>query len=301
MLGFANQSRPDLSRFEAMSTDELKEILRNDAFAKEDDNTTDISAILYISEIVAEREGTPDSKAAWAEFERSYLPDADKGPNLYELIAAEERPVASRPRRIRRRSRVLRLALAAAAVMVLAVSAAFAVSHAGWFRAWNIDYLWSKLARSEQSAQTEAMPKPDYYDEMAEALEAIGAPDHMIPLWLPEGYEMAECVSMDYSYYTALTVSFRDKNSGEIIFAFSGYATEDFSSSYVADSTSLFTKDNGDPDIFTAGGVDHTILTNMDSYESFWWRESFECSISGFESRDDLIKTIESMYMEVMK
>ena len=300
MQGFANQSRPDLSRFEAMSTDELKEILRNDAFAKEDDPDADISAILYISEIVAKREGTPDPKAAWVEFERSYLPDADKGPNLYELIAAEE-PAVSRPRRTRRRSRVLRLALAAAAAMVLAVSAAFAVSHVGWFRAWNIDYLWSKLARSEQSAQTEIMPKPDYYDEMAEALEAIGAPEHMIPLWLPEGYEMVECVTMDIAYYTSLTVSFRDESGGEIIFTYSGYAADEFSSSYVADNTTLFSKDDAELDIFTAGGVKHSILTNMDSYEAVRWQRDFECSVSGFDNRDDLIKTIDSMYMEVIK
>lgn len=283
-------SRQVFSRFDAMSTDELREILRNDAFKKEDDAELDIDATLYIAGVIASREDATDTDAAWAEFERSYLPDVGHTTLYEEILSGSERadPVSHANGEWKRR--LVRLSLIAAAVTLLLSATAFVAASIGWFRVWNADELWSRQARSEQSAQVTAMPKPSYYDEMAEALDAIGAPENMIPLWLPDGYSLTRRANIGVKSTTSLLFIFSNKKHKEIVLKYTSYNTG---------ASSLYSKDEEAPLTYTAGGVEHTILTNINSYGAVWWRRSFECSIYGYESRDYLIKTIDSMYMEV--
>ena len=75
------QTHRDLSIFDTMRTEELEEILFQDSQLPEE--ASDVSAILYIADVLAKRkENRPDVDAAWASFREHYLPDAD-GVSLY--------------------------------------------------------------------------------------------------------------------------------------------------------------------------------------------------------------------------
>ncbi len=289
MQGSKQQRSQDFSQFDSMTTNELRELLWNDAFKKEADASLDIDATLYIAGVIASRENAPDTDAAWEEFERSYLPDAGEMTLYEEILSDPSEPVNASSVGPRAKRRLLRFSLIAAAAALLISATAFTAAKVGWFHTWNTEELWSRQAREAAPAQATALPKPVYYDEMAEALDSIGAPEHMIPLWMPEGYEMFRHEVIRTSFMTSLTVVFINTNGNEITLNCSSYMTGD---------TSMYSKDAGSPNIYTTSGIDHSILSNMSSYGAIWWFGSFECFLYGFENSNDLIKTIDSLYME---
>ena len=75
------QKKRDYSCYDKMSTEELEEILHLDFLASEDGDS-DLDAILYISDLLAQRTQLSDTEAAWEQFQREYRPYAD-GQSLY--------------------------------------------------------------------------------------------------------------------------------------------------------------------------------------------------------------------------
>ena len=290
MQGSEQQRRQDLSQFDSMTTDELRELLRNDVLKKEADASLDIDATLYIAGVIASREHTPDTYAAWEEFERSYLPDASEKTLYEEILSDPSEPVKASSVRAKTKRRLLRFSLIAAAAALLISTTAFTAAKIGWFHTWNTEELWSRQARETTPAQATALPKPAYYDEMAEALDSIGAPAHMIPLWMPEGYELMTIEPNLTDLFVSYAFSFSKTNQQWIILQISSYPNRD---------TYLYSIDEGSPDVCTTSGIRHSIFANMDSYGAIWWYGNYECFLYGYENRDDLIRTIDSLYMEV--
>ena len=70
-----NQKR-DYFRYDQMSTAELEQLLRLD-FQASEDGDSDLNAILYISNLLAERNGLSDPDTAWEQFQTQYRPYAD--------------------------------------------------------------------------------------------------------------------------------------------------------------------------------------------------------------------------------
>ena len=69
----------DFSRYEAMTTEELEEILRLDAEAPEGAGS-DTELILYILEVLASRKNAKNitgntAQAAWESFQQNYMPE----------------------------------------------------------------------------------------------------------------------------------------------------------------------------------------------------------------------------------
>ena len=290
MQGSEQQRRQNFSQFNSMTTDQLRELLRNDALKKEEDASLDIDATLSIAGVIASRDRGPDTDAAWEEFERSYLPDAGEMTLYEEILSDPSEPVKTSSVRPKAKHRLLRFSLIAAAAALLISATAFTVAKIGWFHTWNTEELWSRLSREMTPAQATALQRPTYYDEIAEALDSIDAPAHMIPLWMPNGYEMSAYEPHITTTMISYIFSFGNADQHWIILQFSSYANSN------AHSYSI---DEGSPDVYIAGGIDHSILTNMDSYGAVWYRENCECYLYGYENRDDLIKTIDSLYMEV--
>ena len=74
----------DFSKYEAMSTEELEEILRLDAEAPEGAQS-DTELILYILEVLASRRNTKNStgntaQEAWESFQQNYMPEVPQKP-----------------------------------------------------------------------------------------------------------------------------------------------------------------------------------------------------------------------------
>lgn len=187
--------------------------------------------------------------------------------------------------RPKKRRRWLRAALAAAAVAAVLTGAAYAAGILGGRPHWNEELFWFSPP-GEWSAPDTA-PAGRRFAALEEALSYYGAPDNMVPAYTPAGYKRGtfDCLSMGGSVF--LGAVWNDGQGGAIFLSYVLYGTGD---------RTIYSKDGGDPEIYVSGGVEHYIMTNMDRYLAVWQRDDFECSVSGFESREELIKTIDSMY-----
>ena len=123
-----NRNR-DHSKYDAMTTEELEEILRLDASAPEGEDS-DTELLLYVLGVLADRRrntGITGKTAleSWGSFQKNYL-DAESSEDMRE------------PKRNRTAAPRLRRLIAAAAVIALVVWLPLSAQAFGWEDIWNI-------------------------------------------------------------------------------------------------------------------------------------------------------------------
>jgi hypothetical protein len=271
--------RPEYEKFNTMSTEALEDILRQD-FELPDDADSDMGAILYITQLIADREREQptgrvgDVQASWADFQKKYL----SSPGEISTSSATDKP--------RHRKKVVRLALIAAAAIVLLVGTAYAAGALGWIPGWDKDYFWYT---PDGEIVSQDLLNAQEYNSLEEALAAYGAPENMVPSYIPDGYVagMLECNIIPE--FTATFIQEYTNTEGSVVLYYS---------LKLSDSPTQHSKDEDIPEIYTIHGIDFYIMTNAGKFKAIWNYGDFECSISGLNSKDDLIKMIDSMYTE---
>ena len=161
----ANTSR-DFSRFDMLSTDELRQIIRQDSLLNENESAN-VEAILYISKLLSDREQADrprDVAAAWESFQKDYLPYSGDPEPLYAL----DEEVSERQAEKKKRTRIL----IPAAVLVAAILLLFAV--------WMYN---PKQGTAPDQTEVSLFP------ELSAALSACDVKEAVIPKWLPKKYE----------------------------------------------------------------------------------------------------------------
>lgn len=275
----------DYSKFDAMSTETLTELLRQDSLLP--DEGSDPEAILYITKVIAERENReptlsiPDAEAAWDSFNKNYRPTRADDTPIYEddeapsgaatpLSAAS--PARRKPRRLLR------------AVCVAAILAAVSVSaYALNFNIWGTVATWSKdIFGFEQAKQV-----PDELKELETYMVEDGLPSSMLPSYIPEGYVKTDCLadrdSDTFSDY------YCDLEKEEIIISIT------YRVWHKQYSPTLYQKNEGPPEEYKRNGVTYYIMANYERYLAVWFHDDIECSITGVPSREELIKMIDSI------
>lgn len=293
-MSVLNGKDQEYSKYDNMSTEALDEILRQD-FLLSDDADSDVDTILYISQIIVEREkATPtgrfdgiDVDAAWESFKQNHL--LSDGDVIDENTKTCPEGPISAPRKSKR-IRLLRIAIIAAVLTILFVSAAYAVTVLGWLPIWNDEHF--TFAQTEETSNaveslsyTEAEQS---FDSMTDALAAHNAPSTIVPKYIQDGYEETEFVYITVPGGYSMFYSIYSNGEDCIKFKYSLYST--------VDTQSLLPKEDGEPELYIVNGITHYILANIDSYTAVWQNGDFECIFSGFSTREDLIDTIDSMY-----
>lgn len=282
------------SKYDNMSTEALDEILRQD-FLLSDDADSDVDAILYISQIIVEREkATPtgrfdgiDVDAAWESFKQNRL--LSDGDVIDENTKTCPKAPISAPRKSKR-IRPLRIAIIAAALTILLVTAAYAVTVLGWLPIWN-DKHFTFSQTKETSNAVESLSYIDAkqsFDSMTDALAAHNAPSNIVPRYIQDGYK-----EIEFNYIVVpdgYTMFYSTYSNGKncIRFKYTLYSSPN--------GNGVLPKENSEPDIYIANGINHYIMENIDSYTATWQNGDFECVFSGFPTREDLMDTINSMY-----
>lgn len=278
-MSLHNNGEPrDLSRYDTMSTETLEEILRHVPISPKDGEFTedDADEIHYISQIVAERDKetgrSGNAEASWADFKRKYL-SAEEGAKPVTPVVAGHRL-----------HRAVKTALIAAVVCVLLVGTAYAAGALGWIPHWDEE----RFSFERETPAAESTVPDAEYATLEEALAAYGAPENIVPSYIPEGYEL-DGFEYDLDDVGNFSAGNWYKKDGNTI-AFDYYLIT------YSGTVTCYTKDEGDPEVYTVHDTEHYIMTNVGKYEAVWQQGSWECSISGYESYDELIKTIDSMY-----
>lgn len=228
----------------------------------------------------------------------AYLDELDRRNPCKEIITAEDslrnfhdkfpmlhENAPDKPARKVRRLRPLRYGVLVAvfvAVFGLLVVQASGINVFQAIANWTNETLdLSFPGYSDASAER---PK-EVFAELQAALDAHGITAPLVPTYLPEGYEPVELKVLD---------------DGPIFIAHYQRGNELISvriraTSYEA--SARLEKDSSDPDVYTVGGVDHYIMTNMGDYSVAWVNDGYECEIMNVSSEKELYDIIDSIYM----
>ena len=157
--------------------------------------------------------------------------------------------------------------------------------------------IWAKLARwtdsvfeflnpsDAQGGYTYTTNHPglqQVYDTVAE----LGVTQPVVPMWLPEEYELERIVVDEQSHKTVVTANFIFANSSIM-----------FSLHIFDEGTNLsYAKDENQFAVVERVGVDHYIVTNDNTTTVAWVVENIECSILIDSQGDLLIPILDSIY-----
>lgn len=160
------------------------------------------------------------------------------------------------------------------------------------FIAWTED-VFSLISPAESRQQAEAYvfrtENPglqEVYDKVVE----LGVTVPVVPMWIPEGYELTECKITETLSGTYLSASFF-LNGKELVYQLNVYSDN---------ITSKYYKDGTDIRIEEKDGIKYTIVCNEELSVAIWSTENLECTISLDCPEEILIRIIDAIYtMEV--
>ena len=137
MSGNQDRGTWDFSKYDAMATEELEEILRLDSEAPEGQES-DTEVLLYVMEVLVNRRNTNNTgktaQKAWESFQQQYLPEVEE---CLEYTSETRKPVKTAGPWLRRM-------IAAVAVVALLVGIPLTASAFGWEDLWNVIAAWAK-------------------------------------------------------------------------------------------------------------------------------------------------------------
>lgn len=282
MLNPKNDNKRDFSYLDRLSTEELREIIRQD-YMLDQDKETDMEAILYIMEVLARREkeenvDKPDVEAAWDEFQKEYYPYSDDPAPLYSF-AEDNITTAKKPKRFRG---LIRTAGIAAAIVVLLLSGTVAASAFGYdilgeFNAWTHETFGFTSNKND-------MPP---FENLRILMEANNVDTDVIPSWLPDGYgeDIVQVTNVpDGAYFVS-----RCKGQGwEISITINIYTHTDT-------GVRTYEGENKNVKIYESAGVNYYITSNGGLNRVAWSNSNLECSIICDLPEHDLYAVIDSI------
>ena len=265
----------NLSQYDTMTTEELEEILRLDAEMPEGQES-DIEKILYIMEVLAQRDkqnshtGNTALKA-YESFKQHYMPETDN-----TII-----PVKTR----RRMPRWVRSFAATAAVLAILLVGSSITARAFGFNFWQTVIQWTQETfHFGQWGESNADNKLQF-DSLQDALEQGKVPVSLVPIWIPDGYEM-ESVDVERSpmkrIYTA------KYTYGEKILKITVRDYLDQSPAYMEQNEGLIEE-------YKVSEITYYLFSNLEHNRAVWLYESYECDISGDIPIEELKEMINSI------
>lgn len=257
---------------EQMSTEQLDEMLLHEL----EKEPVDESAVRLIMEVLEKHdqnvpvEINPQVAAAWEK---------------YQVHA----PVQRRPK-FSFRSWPVRIAAAVAVVIALALAVPQNAEAEGF---------WERLSRWTESifeffTPGDEMAEQEYVFEtdnpglqqVYDAVTALGITDPVVPMWLPDGYELVECEISKLPTKTVIYARFKD-----------GIGTISLDLAIrKAESPRQYSKDEENANKLEIVGVEHSVLHNEEWWTAAWTRDRLECAIAMDCQEEILYKILTSIY-----
>lgn len=282
-----SKSRRDteLAKYEAMSTEELQALLREDASKPEGDETN-MEVLFYVMEVLAKRrqahqEGkTPEE--ALESFVKNYMPED-------ENASSSERGSAARSFKTNARRWMSGL-IAASVAIVLILGTSFTASAFG-FDLWEVVTKWTQetfhFGYSTNTYDPSSPEKIDNisYSGLQAALDNFDVTLALAPQWFPEGYVEADVRTQDTPKQREFIAKYQNGDNS-IRIRISDYL--DGSPEQIERSDSLL-------EVYTANEISYYIFDNNGILQATWIVDGFECYISGPISLSELKQMIDSI------
>lgn len=275
-----NQNR-DYSRFDAMTTEELEDILRLDASAPEGEES-DTELLLYVMGVLADRKKNNSTGKtaleAWESFQQNYLPDDELFP--------EDRPKHSGSRKT---VPWLRRMIAAAAVVALLVCVPVTANAFSWEDLWNIVAHWAKETFSFVNGDSAEVTEPDteYSNEVASLRELLIKAEIdpvLVPTWIPEGFVL-EGIERDATPVQEILWAFYLNENKRLTIRVQTFLSGEYQKIEI----------EGVSEIYTVSEIEYYIFENTDQMQIIWLNNLYECHIAGDISIDEAKRMIDSI------
>ncbi len=223
------------------------------------------------------------------ERDRDLIPEIDANiQKAWEQYQRKNQPVSRKPKRMNR----ILVHAASFLLVILTLIALFPqkAEASNFFRriiAWTED-VFSFINPSEETTQEAYVFRTDnpglqeVYDKVVE----LGITDPVVPMWLPDGYEMVKNEYFENPSKKLLIATFSN-GQGEAVYQVKLYSDN---------TTSAYYKDGEIISETEKHGITHTILRNQDLLTAAWAKDNIECSIFIDCQEDTLIRILESIY-----
>lgn len=276
-------SRESYTRYDEMTTEQLREILRKHAHG-ELEKEPDTEELFYIMEVLANRESENPEKQiksaeeAYETFVKHYAPEM-----------AEEKPIPFSKRGAVAARWMKRVAVMAIVCVALTTAAVSAKAFAPDF--WEKVACWTKeFFRFEDVADGTEGQEPDKEDNqelesLRNALDQYKMPADIAPNWIPDGY-ICESVSAKETPKVLQISAVYEKDDEQLIIKI----WQEFGSDPVQ-----IEKNEDLIEIYTTDGVDYYIFSNDEFMQTAWIVGEYECVIIGKLTLEDMKKVIDSI------
>ena len=122
--------------------------------------------------------------------------------------------------------------------------------------------------------------------QVYDAAVELGVTIPAVPMWLPEGYELSECTTVDAPAKQYIYARFLS-NDNECTLQINLLNT---------DSAKAYFKEEVPAQIYEKCGMMHSVIRNTESWTVTWIQDNIECAFSIDCSEDVLHEIIESIY-----
>ena len=276
-------SRESYTRYDEMTTEQLREILRKHAHG-ELEKEPDTEELFYIMEVLADRESENPEKQiksteeAYETFVKHYAPEmAKETPILFPKRGA----VAARW--------VKRVAVVAIVCVALTTAAVTAKAFAPDF--WEKIAIWTREFFHFQDVTdgTEGQ-EPDKKDNielnsLLEVVDQYDVPRDLVPTWIPECYICVDANGKHTPKALAISATY-EKDGVQLIIQIRQV--------FGADPVQI-EKNEGLIEIYITDGVDYYIFSNNESLQVAWVTEEYECLIIGKLTMEEMKRIIDSI------
>ena len=277
-----NRDVRDFSQYDAMTSEELAQLLRLDSETPEG-NGLDIDTLLYITGVLAERE-KPDhtgktAQEAWIAFQENYMPSE-----------RELREVASDTKTSKTRKPWIRCAIAAAAILLIMVFLPRTVKAVNWEELWNAVASWASetfsfIRNDQPDVDNPGTQDARTYESMQQAFAQTGANIECVPTFIPQGYVLQR-VEVDETPLQQNYVAIFQNADNHITISIRSNGTTDPERVEINENL---------VEIYTVSGVEYYIFSNNQQLIAVWIQDSYECCISGRITLEEIKQIIDSI------
>ena len=279
-----NRRDEKFAKYDAMSTDELQQILRDDA-SKSEGAESDTETLFYVMEVLAKRrqarnEGKSPEEALES-FKQNYYTENDIS-SVSESTTAAFKPNS--------RGRWRRGLIAAAAMLVIVIGSSITANAMG-FDLWEVIAKWTQetfhfgYAGQEDETNT---PTPVYTNPCAslqEALDKANITATLVPTWIPSDYiegDIQITQSPKQRLLTAIYISGENTIRIRIADYLDAYPAQ------IEQSDELV-------EIYKCEDIEYYIFNNFDQLKAVWINDNYECYIIGPVSLSDMKAILDSI------
>ena len=264
-----NRRDSEFAKYDAMSTEELQQLLREDA-SKPVGEESDTDVLLYVMEVLAKRRTERNEGKSPEEALESFKKHYDTENEISS--DSESVPVAPKRRSIGRWMQGL---VAAAAMLVFIIGGSL-TAHAMGFDLWEIIAKWTQETFHFSYAGDENTDAPEKDDATPFAglqtlLDLHDVDTALVPSWIPEGYIEVD-VSVEETPKQRRFAAKYQSGDDKIRIRIADYL--DTAPSQIEQSDSLI-------EVYQSNGVDYYIFNNYDQIKAVWITDSYECYIMG--------------------